>query len=281
MGGKTRAAGVVVAVLGALLAAGAQPALAAPVTPTPVASPTRTPTPTPTRTPTPRPSPTPTPRPTATPAPTPPPTPTPPPPPCDTRVPQATATGGFLLVQGVAGGATEAPHAGAIVLTTVSPVSMLPPAVGTVPLTEVTLVKQMDSSSPALVRAVAGAMHFDCAQVELGPSRDYLYATYAFHDAQFSTYAPSASQQSVELLTLTYVSVQWEYQLRDGTAVATGSGALGSTPNPPGTQPVAASQEPPLRMLLLALGVGMVVLAGVAALWSRRRGNRPGSSRHL
>jgi type VI protein secretion system component Hcp len=193
-------------------------------------------------------------------------------------VPQATGSGGYLQIAGVTGDATEAPHAGAIILTGVSPSSMLPPAVGTVPLTEVTLVKPVDRSSPALVRAVAGAMRFDCAQVEMGPSRDYLYATYAFHGAQFATYAPTGSQQPAELLTLTYDTVNWEYQLRDGTPVATGSGALGSTPNPRAQQTAAISQGPPLAVLLLVLaGVGVV---GVV-VWRRRRGNLPRGSRHL
>jgi type VI protein secretion system component Hcp len=196
-------------------------------------------------------------------------------------VPQATGSGGYLQLAGVRGDATEAPHAGAIVLTGVSPTSMLPPAVGTVPLTEVTLVKPLDRSSTALVRAVAGATRFDCAQVEMGPSRESLYATYAFHGAQFATYAPTGSPQSAELLTLTYDTVDWEYQLRDGTPVATGRGALGSTPNPRAQQTAAMSQGPPLAALLVALAaVGAALL-----IWRRRRGRRDGNlrprSRHL
>src|SRR5215831_19801649 len=134
MGGKKRAAWALVVVLGALLTAGSSSALAARPTPTPTATPTPRPS-----TPTPRPTGTPTPTPVFTPPPSP--TPTPVPPPCNTRVPQATAAGGFLQVAGVVGDATEAPHAGAIVLTGASPASMLPPVVGTVPLTEMTLVK--------------------------------------------------------------------------------------------------------------------------------------------
>jgi type VI protein secretion system component Hcp len=191
-------------------------------------------------------------------------------------VPQATGPGGFLQVPGVAGDATEAPHAGSIVLTSVTPPSMLPPAVGTVPLTEVTLVKPVDGSTPALVRAVAGAVHFDCAQVEMGPSREYLYATFAFHGAQFAAYTATGAQQSVELLTLTYDSVDWEYQLRDGTPVATGSGKLGSTPDPQGLQAAAMSQGPPALALLVLLPV----LGGVAggALWLRMRRRRQGGN---
>src|SRR5215472_63862 len=165
MGGKKRAACVLVVVLGALLTAGSPSALAARPTPTPSAPTPRPPTPTP------RPTGTPTATPTPVFTPPPPPTPTPVPPPCNTRVPQATGSGGFLQVAGVAGDATEAPHAGAVVLTGVSPASMLPPIVGTVPLTQITLVKPVDRSSPGLVRAVAEATHFDCAQVEMGPSR--------------------------------------------------------------------------------------------------------------
>jgi type VI protein secretion system component Hcp len=280
MGGKKRAACVLVAVLGVLFAAGGRPAMAA-TTPTPIPS-VRTPPPTARPTPVPTARPTPTPQPTPTPLPTAPPTPTPPPPPCDTRVPQATGSGGYLQLAGVKGDATEAPHAGAIVLTGVSPTSMLPPAVGTVPLTEVTLVKPVDRSSTALVRAVASATRFDCAQVEMGPSREYLYATYAFHGAQFATYAPTGAPQSAELLTLTYDTVDWEYQLRDGTPVATGRGALGSTPNPRVQQAAAVSQGPQLAVVL-------IVLAGVAVaavlIWRRRRGRRDGNlrprSRHL
>jgi type VI protein secretion system component Hcp len=279
MGGKKRAACVLVAVLGALLVAGGRPAMAA-TPPTPV----RTPTPTvrPTPVPTARPTPTVPPTPTPTPLPTAPPTPTPTPAPCDTRVPQATGSGGFLQLAGVAGDATEAPHAGAIILTGVSPASMLPPAVGTVPLTEITLVKPVDRSSPALVRAVAGATHFDCAQVEMGPSREYLYATYAFHSAQFATYAPTGAQQSAELLTLTYDTVDWEYQLRDGTPVATGSGALGSTPNPRAQPAAAMSQATPLAVVILVL-VAVGSVAGVIWLRRRRRhrGNLQSGSRHL
>jgi type VI protein secretion system component Hcp len=195
-------------------------------------------------------------------------------------VPQATRAGGFLQVPGVAGVATEAPHAGSIVLSSVAPASMLPPAVGTVPLTEVTLVRPVDGSSPALVRAVAGAMHFDCAQVEMGPTREYLYATFAFHGAQFAAYTPTGAGQTVEQLTLTYDAVDWEYQLRDGTPVATGSGKLGATPNPRGPQAAGVSQGPSPLALLLLLPVG----GGVAgALWlrRRRRGNLPAGSRHL
>lgn len=287
MGGKKRAACVLVVALGALVMAGGSSALAAPPTPTPTAS--RTPTPPATPTPTPRP-PTPTIRPTATPRPTPTPvftpppspTPTPVPPPCNTRVPQATGAGGFLQLVGVVGDATEAPHAGAIVLSGATPSSMLPPVVGTVPLTEMTLVKVVDRSSPALVRAVAEATHYDCAQVEMGPSRDYFYATFAFHDAQFATYTQTGADQSVEQLTLTYARVDWEYQLRDGTPVASGNGALGSTPNPRGLQAAAMSQQPPALALLLLVVVGVCGAGG--ALWLRRRRRRrnlPAGSRHL
>jgi hypothetical protein len=179
----------------------------------------------------------------------------------------------------VPGSAADPAHAGAIVLTGVSPVSMLPPVVGTGPLTEVTLVRPMDNSSSALVRAVAGAQHFDCVQVEMGPAHDYLYATYAFHGAQFSSYAPSGNQTTVELLTLTYTSVDWEYQLRDGTPVVTGNGVLGSTPDPRGPQqPVIASTGSPVLALLLSVGVGLVLVAVVWAVLGRRRrrrGTRP------
>jgi type VI protein secretion system component Hcp len=197
-------------------------------------------------------------------------------------VPQATGAGGFLQVAGVAGDATEAPHAGAVVLTGATPASMLPPVVGTVPLTEMTLVKPVDRSSPALVHAVAIAMQFDCARVEMGPSRDYLYATFAFHDAQFATYAPTGTQQSMELLTLTYTTVDWEYQLRDGTPVATGSGALGSTPNPRALQSAALSHAPPALVALLLVPVAAAIAGGV--LWLRRRRGRrnlAAGSRHL
>lgn len=264
MGGKRRLACVLAVLVGGLLAVAAKPP-----TPTPP-RPTSTPTARPTSTPTP------------TPAPAAPPTSAPPPPPCDTRVPQATRPGGFLQLAGVGGDATDPAHPGAIVLTAVSPDSMLPPAVGTVPLTEITLVKSVDSSSPALLRAVTGAQHFDCAQVEMGPAGDYLYATYAFHDAQFARYAPSGAQQTSELLTLTYATVDWEYQLRDGSSVATGSGALGSTPDPRGLgQPAAAPPGLPglpdlqLPGVLLPLGLGLVFVAVVSAIvtrWRRRRG---------
>jgi type VI protein secretion system component Hcp len=287
MGGQKCVACAVVVVFAVLIAArppgttvGAVALAPSPrLSPTPV-PPTATPTP---RPPTPRPTPSrtssPTPVPTPTPTPPPPATPTPVPPPCDTRVPQATGAGGYLQVPGVPGGATEAPHAGSIVLTSVSPSSMLPPAVGTVPLTEVTLVKPVDSSTPALVRAVAAAMHFDCAQVEMGPTRDYLYATLAFHDAQFAAYNPTGAEQSVEQLTLTYDSVAWEYQLRDGTPVATGSGKLGSTPNPRRLDPTAVSQGSVTLAVLLLLPLGGVA-AGI--LWlRRRRGNLRAGSRHL
>lgn len=288
MGGKLRAVCVVAVVLGALLAAGSGQsaaagiaAMAPPAPSSPASSPTPPPrTPTPTPRPAPTRTPTPTPAPTPTPTPPPPPTPTPVPPPCDTRVPQATGAGGFLQVPGVAGDATEAPHAGSVVLSRVAPVSMLPPAVGTVPLTEVTLVRPVDGSSPALVRAVASAMHFDCAQVEMGPTRDYLYATFAFHGAQFAAYTPTGAGQPIEQLTLTYDTVDWEYQLRDGSAVATGSGKLGATPNPRGLQAAGVSQGPSWLALLLLVPVA----AGLTAvLWlrRRRRGNLRAGSPHL
>jgi type VI protein secretion system component Hcp len=280
MGGKTRAACALAVVLGALLTAGSSSALAA-RPPTPSPTPIATPTPRP-PTPTPRSTATPTPTPTPVFTPPPPPTLTPVPPPCNTRVPQATGAGGFLQVAGVAGDATEAPHAGAIVLTGASPASMLPPVVGTVPLTEITLVKPVDRSSQALVRAVASALHFDCARVELGLAHDYLYATFAFHDAQFATYAPTGAAQSAELLTLTYARVEWEYQLRDGSPVATGSGALGSTPNPRGPGTATMSQGPPALALVLLV---VVCASGAGAvLWLRRRRRRRNllaGSRHL
>jgi type VI protein secretion system component Hcp len=281
MGGKTRAACVIVVALGALLTAGGSPALAARPTPTPSA-PAPTPTPRPPA-PTPRPTVTPTPSPTPVFTPPPPLAPTPVPPPCNTRVPQATGAGGFLQVAGVVGDATEAPHAGAVVLTGATPASMLPPVVGTVPLTQMTLVKSVDQSSPALVRAVASATRFDCAVVEMGPARDYLYATFAFHDAQFATYAPTGTNQSMELLTLTYATVDWEYQLRDGTPVATGGGALGSTPSPRAFQASAIAQEPP-ALTLHAVLVAVVACGAGTALWLRRRRrkrNLRAVSRHL
>jgi hypothetical protein len=154
--------------------------------------------------------------------------------------------------------------------------------VGTVPLTEVTLVRPVDGSSPALVRAVASAMHFDCAQIEMGPARDYLYATFAFRDAKLATYAPTGAPQSAEQLTLTYDTVDWEYQLRDGSPVATGIGKLGTTPNPRASQ-AAISPGPPLLALLVPMLAGVSAGVGVPLLLRRgRRRRNPGAgSRHL
>jgi hypothetical protein len=117
-------------------------------------------------------------------------------------------------------------------------------------------------------------MHFDCVQVEMGPSGDYLYATYAFHDAQFGTYTPTGARQSVELLTLTYDTVDWEYQLRDGSPVATGTGKLGSTPNPRPLQGAALAEGPPPLAVFLVILVGLVVIGYVILLLRHREGRR-------
>jgi len=226
-----------------------------------------TPRPTPTRTPTRRPSPTPTPTPPPTPEPTP--VVTPPPPPCDTRVPQATGATGYLVVAGVAGDVTEPQHAGAILVRGVLPASMLPPALGTVPLTEVDLLRTADRSSSALLRAVSTGTHFDCVQLELGPGQQYLYATYAFHDALFSTYTPT---DAGERLTLSYISMEWEYQLRDGSPVAAGRGNLGDTPHPRPMRPVGMALGPVMAvmgLLVVAGGTGGGVLG--FRWWLRRR----------
>ena len=248
--------------------------------------------PAPAATPTPRASATPTRRPSATPSPTPgqspspsptetePPEPAapaaPPPAPCGTKVPQATGADGYLEAAGLAGDGAEPQHAGAIVVKSVSPPSMLPPVLGTVPLTEVELVKVVDSSSPALVRAVAGGTRFDCVQLQLGPAQRYLYATYAFHDALFSTYTPSAGgEQPAERLTLSYASVDWEYQLRDGSPVATGRGRLGDTPNPEPLRRVGMSRGPVMLVagLLVLGGAGGGGVVGLRWLARRRRGH--------
>ena len=227
------------------------------------------PPPAPTPAPTPRPTvtTTPTSTPTTTPTPDPPPTATPTAGPCNTKVPQATSSGGYLQVAGLTGDVTEPQHAGTIQLTSTSPSTMLPPALGTVPLTNVTLAKRVDGSSQALVQAVARGTRFDCVHVEMGPAGQYLYVTYAFHDAQFAGYGPSGSQQLIEELTLSYVTVDWEYQMRDGTAVATGSGRLGSTPNPHDLRPAGIAQGP----MLLVLGLLLVGGGGGGAFWLRRR----------
>jgi type VI protein secretion system component Hcp len=248
----------------------ASPASPSAATPTP--TPRRPPAPTPLRTPTPSPTPVATPRPTP-----PPPT---PPLPCDTGVPQATGAGGFLEVAGVSGAATEPQHAGAIVVRSVQPRSMLPPAVGTVSLTEVELVRPVDGSSQALARAVADGVRFDCAQLEMGPASGYLYATYAFHGAVLSAYSPTGdAQPGGERLRLSYATVDWEYQLRDGSPVATGSGQLGSVPNPPPQQRRGTSPTPLLLAgaALLGGGVGGALWY---VTWARRRWNRLGGSRH-
>lgn len=239
--------------------------------PAPAPTPIRRASATPIRLPSPTPSPTPTP----TPSPDPTPTATPPPAPCGTNVPQATGADAYLHVSGVAGDVTAPQHAGAMVVKSVSPASMVPPALGTVPLTEVALLRVTDGSSPALLRAMAGGNHFDCVQLELGPASEYLYATYAFHDALFSTYTPTAAgQQAVERLTLSYVSVDWEYQPRDGSPVATGHGRLGDTPNPQPMQRAAMSRGP---VMLVA---GLLVLGGAGGggllgfRWRARRRRR-------
>jgi type VI protein secretion system component Hcp len=178
-------------------------------------------------------------------------------------------------VAGLVGQATEPQHAGAIVLTSIAPASMLPPTVGTVPLTELTVLRDVDQSSPALVQAMAGGTHFDCVQVEMGPSRWYLYATYAFHDAQFDGYAPTGSTQSIEQLTLSYVTVDWEYQLRDGTSVVTGSGTLGSTPNPRSLAAASVSRAP-VTLLLAFIALTVLLAGATGGLWRlRRRRRRP------
>jgi type VI protein secretion system component Hcp len=214
------------------------------------AVPTATPRPVPTRTPARRPSPTPSAAPIPTPSPPATAFPAPAPAICDTKVPQATGVDGYLEVPGVPGDTTEPMHAGAILVKTMEPASMLPPAVGTAALTEVGLLRAADRSSPALLRAVSAGTHFDCVQLELGPGPDYLYATYAFHDALFSGYSPSdGGTGPSERLTLSYVTVDWEYQLRDGSPVAIGRGNLGGTPDPR-----------PLRQAGMASGSAMVVL---------------------
>lgn len=228
--------------------------------PAPAPTPQPTPMPTPTPTPTPSPTPTDVPTPTATPTAG----------PCTTRVPQATRSGGYLLVGGMTGDVTEPSHAGGIQLTSLSPSSMLPPMLGTVPLTNVMLVKHVDGSSQALVQAVARGTRFDCVQVEMGPSAQYLYVTYAFHDAQFAGYSPSGSDQSIEQVTLSYATMNWEYQPRDGAAVVTGSGKLGSTPNPRDLQPAGTSPAPMLLILGLLLAGG----GAGGAFWLRRRARR-------
>jgi type VI protein secretion system component Hcp len=242
-----------------------------------LAAPAPTPTPRPSATPTRRPSPTPSPSasPAATPTPEPEPSATPAPAPCGTNVPQATGAVGYLEVGGVAGDAVEPQHAGATVISSVRPPSMLPPVVGTIPLTEVELLKAVDRSSPALVEAVAGGTHFDCVRLELGPAQAYLYATYAFHDALFSTYTPAGDgRQPGERLTLSYVSVDWEYQPRDGSPVATGRGRLGETPNPQPMQRVGMARGP----LILVAGLLLLGAAGGGGLlgyrWLARRRRR-------
>jgi type VI protein secretion system component Hcp len=242
-----------------------------------------TPTPTPRRTaaPTPRQTPGRSPTPAATPQPTPTPPPTPPLP-CDTGVPQATGAAAFLELPGVAGTATEPQHAGAIVVMAVQPRSMLPPAVGTVSLTAVELVRPVDGSSPALARAVAGGARFDCAQLEIGPSAGYLYATYAFHGANLSASTPTGgAQPGTERLRLSYASVSWEYQLGDGSPIATGSGQLGSAPDP--RPPVRTGSSAPVPLLLAGAALLGGGLGGALwyVTWARRRGNRGATSRHL
>jgi type VI protein secretion system component Hcp len=222
---------------------------------------------------------TPSPTPTATPAPVAAAAATPPSPPCDTRVPQATGAGGYLQAPGLAGAATEPQHAGAIVVRSLLPPTMLPPVVGTVSLTEVALIRPVDSSSQALMKAVASRTHFDCVQLEMGPAERYLYATYAFHDAFFSSYSPASDvQPGDERLTLIYLTVDWEYQLRDGTPVASGTGKVGSAPVPRPLQQAGMSSAP----LVL---IGAVLLGACGVLWYlprvRRRWNRWGRSPHL
>jgi type VI protein secretion system component Hcp len=238
-----------------------------------VATPSPTPRPTPTRPPTRRPTPTPVPTPTPPPTPEPTPVVLPPPPPCDTRVPQATGTAGYLEVAGIAGGVAERQHAGAVLIGSLLPTAMLPPALGTVPLTEVELTRAPDGASAALLRAVSTGTHFDCVQLELGPGGEYLYATYAFHDAIFSTYTPA---DGGERLTLTYVSVDWEYQLRDGSPVAAGRGNLGDTPHPRPMQPAGMARGPVMVVLgLFAVG-GATGGAVLGVRWWRRRRRDPG-----
>ena len=246
------------------------------ILPAPASTPRASATPTrqPSSTPRPTSSPSPDPSPTQTQTPEPAAPAAPPPAPCGTKVPQSTGADGYMEAAGLAGDALEPQHAGAIVVKSVSPPSMLPPVLGTVPLTEVELVKVVDSSSPALVRAVAGGIRFDCVQLELGPARQYLYATYAFHDALFSTYTPSAGgEQPAERLTLSYASVNWEYQLRDGSPVATGRGRLGDTPNPEPLQPVGMSRGPVMLVagLLVLGGAGGGGVVGFRWLARRRR----------
>lgn len=218
------------------------------------AAPTATPRPTPTRTPARRPSPTPSASPTSTPTPLATAFPAPAPAICDTKLPQATGMEGYLEVPGVPGDATEPMHSGAILVKSIVPASMLPPTVGTVALTEVGLLRAADRSSPALLGAVSTGTHFDCVQLELGPGAQYLYATYAFHDVLFSGYTPGdGGAAPTERLSLSYVSVDWEYQLRDGSPVVVGRGNLGGTPDPQPLRPVGMSRGPVMVVLGLFL----------------------------
>jgi type VI protein secretion system component Hcp len=242
-----------------LNATAAYTVLAATPTPAP------TPTPSPISPPTPRPTPTPTPDATLVPTPTPELLPIPSPTPCGTGVPQATGTLGFLEVAGVDSGASVPQHPGAFTIRGVSPASMLPPALGTEPLGEIELVRPVDDASQVLVGAVAGSGHLDCVHLELGPGKTYFYVTYAFHDALLTGYSPAGSE---ERLTLTYRSVDWEYQPRDGRPVVTGQGRMGDTPDP---RPLRTASMSPAPAIVVAALLPVAVVAVVVVLWLRRR----------
>jgi type VI protein secretion system component Hcp len=190
---------------------------------------------------------------------------------CDTDVPQATAGGGFLEIPGLAGTVTALAHPGAVLVAGAAPLSMLPPLVGTAPLTELTVRRQADAASPALVQAASSGARYPCVHLELGPGPQALYTTYAFHDAQLAGYGPATGPPAAEQLRLTYARVDWEYQPPGGSPVVTGGGALGTTPDPRARPAAVAPASFPAVSLLAPAAV---VLAGIGWLWLRRRSRR-------
>jgi type VI secretion system (T6SS) effector Hcp len=114
-------------------------------------------------------------------------------------------------------------------MTGAGPSDFLPPKLGHAKLTPMTISRTMDASTPAL-KAALNQTVFSCAFVVIGPTKNFVFASYTFERARITSFATTVwpdSRPQTEELALSFSRVTWRYQLRSADGRPSGPVIIG------------------------------------------------------
>ncbi|MBS2961775.1 hypothetical protein KGA66_01855 [Actinocrinis puniceicyclus] len=179
-----------------------------------------------------------------------------------------TGPGGALDLPGISGTSKDPGHVGALPITDLGPMAMLPPQIDSTNLTQLRMTRPVDAVSPNLSMVASSGYRFPCVHIEVGAGRGYANAEYALVNA--GLVADDRSGGS-EILTWTYSTILWSYTLPGSADVHQGSGEINAQPDHKATSLATDSK----KVAAGTVGLALLVAFGLIALYvAGRRRNR-------